>query len=68
MAAPHVAGVAALVWSNHKQCSNTEIAEALMKSALDLDHAGYDPDTGWGLVQAPAAMEYLAKNPCTGRR
>jgi len=68
MAAPHVAGVAALVWSNHKQCSNTEIAEALMKSALDLDHAGYDPDTGWGLVQAPAAMEYLAQNPCTGRR
>ena len=68
MATPHVSGVAALVWSNFKQCSNTEIATALKNSATDLDAAGYDVNTGWGLVQAPAAMAYLAANPCTGRR
>lgn len=64
MATPHVAGVAALVWSNHKQCGPLEIANALKKSALDLGAPGYDVDNGWGLVQAPAAMEYLARNPC----
>lgn len=37
MASPHVAGVAALVWSNYKDdCSNDEIRTALQKSALDL--------------------------------
>lgn len=68
MATPHVAGVAALVWSNYKSCSATEIVDALKKSTLDLGGAGYDVDYGWGLVQAPGAMEYLAANPCSGRR
>ncbi|WP_449467288.1 S8 family peptidase [Stenotrophomonas humi] len=68
MAAPHVAGVAALVWSNYKQCSAVEISNALKKSALDIDAPGFDANTGWGLVQAPAAMEYLARNPCSGLR
>jgi serine protease len=66
MATPHVSGVAALVWSNHKQCSNHQIRNALKKSAYDLGSPGYDYYSGWGLVQAQAAMDYLAANPCSG--
>lgn len=66
MATPHVSGVAALVWSNHKQCSNKEIRNALKQSAYDLGAPGADYFSGAGLVQARAAMEYLAVNPCKG--
>jgi serine protease len=66
MATPHVVGVAALVWSNHKQCSNREIRAALKQSAHDLGTPGYDYFSGWGLVQAQDAMDYLAAHPCKG--
>ncbi|MCF7223625.1 S8 family peptidase [Marilutibacter chinensis] len=68
MATPHVSGVAALVWSNHKSCSNHQIRDALRQSAYDLETPGYDYYSGWGLVQAQAAMDYLAANPCKGRK
>jgi serine protease len=67
MATPHVAGVAALVWSNFKQCSNWEIRDALNASAKDLGTAGWDAYYGYGLVQARAAVDYLAMHPCKGR-
>ena len=66
MATPHVSAVAALVWSNHKQCSNKEIGNALQQSAYDLGAPGRDYYSGAGLVQAKAAMEYLATHPCKG--
>ena len=66
MATPHVVGVAALVWSNHQQCSNREIRNALKQSAYDLGTPGYDYFSGWGLVQAKSAMDYLAAHPCKG--
>lgn len=66
MASPHVAGVAALVWSRNKSCSVTEITNALKKSAADIGDPGYDYGTGWGLVQAPGALDYLKRHPCTG--
>ncbi|AWV05765.1 S8 family peptidase [Marilutibacter maris] len=68
MATPHVSGVAALVWSNHKECSNHQIRNALRESAYDLEAPGYDYYSGWGLVQAQAAMDYLAVNPCKGKK
>ncbi|GAB2609817.1 S8 family serine peptidase [Novilysobacter erysipheiresistens] len=64
MATPHVAGVAALVWSNVPSCSNHELLEALDASARDLGTAGWDYRYGYGLVQARAAVDYLAANPC----
>jgi len=64
MATPHVTGVAALVWSNHPECSNREIRTALSTSALDIEAEGYDYLTGWGLVQADAANTWLQANPC----
>jgi len=64
MATPHVAGVAALVWSFHPQCTNTEIRSALTATALDKGAEGKDNLYGHGIVQASAAAAYLDENVC----
>jgi len=66
MATPHVVGVAALVWSNHLDCSNDEIRAALNATATDLGPAGVDTAYGNGLVQALGADSYLNANGCGG--
>jgi len=66
MATPHVAGVAALVWSHFPNCSNSEIRAALNTTAEDLGDAGRDNAYGYGLVQAKSAYDYLSANGCTG--
>ena len=65
MATPHVAGVAALVWSNNPNCSADDVRSALKNTAIDLDVAGRDDKTGFGLVQAKAASDALATS-CGG--
>ena len=53
------------MWSANPNCTNAEIRTALQKSAQDLGSAqGRDADTGFGLVNAAAALAYLAKNKC----
>jgi serine protease len=59
MATPHVAGVAALAWSNNPDCSATEVRNALKSTAIDLDVPGRDDKTGFGLVQAKATSDLL---------
>lgn len=59
MATPHVSGVAALVWSNFPSKSNSDIRNALEKTAQDLGAAGRDDYYGHGLVQAKAAYDLL---------
>jgi serine protease len=59
MATPHVAGVAALVWSHFSGCTNTQVRSALTSTALDLGAAGRDNLYGFGLVQAKAALDTL---------
>ncbi|QYK04082.1 S8 family serine peptidase [Shewanella zhangzhouensis] len=66
MATPHVAGVAALVWGLHINCSNTEIRSALRATAEDLGPTGRDDAYGYGLVRASAAHDYLIAHPCSG--
>ena len=66
MATPAVSGIAALVWSNHNQCSGSEIREALKATALDAGAAGNDVYFGYGIVQAAAADAYLTANGCAG--
>lgn len=66
MATPHASAVAALVWSHHTNCSAAEVRSALGASALDLDSAGRDVRTGFGLIQAKAAVDYLATQSCGG--
>ncbi|AOW77408.1 peptidase S8 [Colwellia sp. PAMC 20917] len=60
MATPHVTGVAAIVWSNNIDCSADEVRSALKSTAIDLNVAGRDDKTGFGLVQAKAASDALA--------
>lgn len=59
MACPHVSGAAALVWSKFTEKSNVEIREALLSSAEDLGEAGYDVDTGYGLIRVDLAAQLL---------
>lgn len=66
MATPAVSGIAALVWSNHNQCTGTEIREALKATAMDSGTAGNDVYFGYGIVKAAAADAYLTANGCAG--
>lgn len=66
MATPHAAGVAALVWANNISCTNTQVRNALKSTAIDLETAGRDDKTGFGLIQAKAASDSLASSCGTG--
>ena len=59
MATPHVAGIAALIWSAVPNATVSQIRAALDSSALDLGDPGRDEQFGFGLVQARAALDYL---------
>lgn len=66
MATPGVAGVAALVWSNHPGCTGTEIREVLKATAEDAGATGHDVYFGNGIVKAKAASDYITANGCDG--
>ena len=59
MATPHVAGVAALVWSLDTNKSAQEIRAILEQSAEDLGNEGRDNSYGHGLVRADRARDLL---------
>jgi subtilisin family serine protease len=63
MAAPHVTGVAALVWSERPSLSPAQLRELLERTAKDLGPPGKDEEHGHGLVQASAALEELRRMP-----
>ncbi|MBA3898832.1 MAG: S8 family serine peptidase, partial [Bacteroidetes bacterium] len=59
-AAPMVSGVAALLMGYHRGPLAPEDIERLIKySATDKDVPGYDINTGWGLLNAGAAIELI---------
>jgi len=64
MATPHVAGVAALVWSYFPDCSNKQIRGALIKTVIDRGNVGCDEEYGFGFVQAEAAYDLLNAGGC----
>ncbi|UTA46703.1 S8 family serine peptidase [Simiduia sp. 21SJ11W-1] len=66
MATPAVAGVAALVWSNHPACTGTDIRNALKATAEDAGTNGHDVYFGNGIVKAKAASDYLTTFGCSG--
>ena len=57
MATPHVAGVAALLWSSDPGLTNIDIRDAMNQTALDLGASGRDVAYGYGLVQAYDAWQ-----------
>ncbi|NQE44814.1 Halolysin [ANME-1 cluster archaeon GoMg2] len=57
MAAPHVSGVAALMWSQNPKVAynNVKVREVLKNTAIDLGTSGKDKYYGYGKVNAYAA-------------
>ncbi len=64
MATPHVAAVAALVWTYFPTCTGSQIRTSLNLSAQDLGSAGRDNKFGYGLVQAKAAADRIGSLGC----
>ncbi|HMB74153.1 MAG TPA: PKD domain-containing protein, partial [Gammaproteobacteria bacterium] len=58
-AAPHAAGVAALLLEARPGATPTQIGTALQSTAIDMNTPGFDFDTGAGLIQADAAIGAL---------
>jgi subtilisin family serine protease len=56
MAAPHVSGVAALVWSRWPAWSNDAVSRRITETAVDVGSPGWDKYTGWGRLDAAAAV------------
>ena len=59
-AAPHVAGVAAIMLSINPALSPAEVGSYINSTATDLSMTGYDTSTGWGIVNAFGAVESIA--------
>ena len=60
MASPHVAGVAARIWSLRPECTNEQVRRALYSTAEDLGNANF---FGHGLVRTRAAYDALLAMP-----
>jgi PKD repeat protein len=58
-AAPHAAGVAALMLQAQPASTPQQINAALESSAIDMNAAGFDYESGYGLIQADAAIAAL---------
>jgi hypothetical protein len=64
MASPHVAGVAALVFSYLGNVTPDTVRDRLQSTADDIGSGGWDNETGYGLVDADEAAAG-AENPVT---
>jgi len=56
MATPHVAGVAALLWSQYPSLTNQQVRTILTQTADDLGAPGFDMYFGYGKVNALNAL------------
>ncbi|MGR5068373.1 MULTISPECIES: S8 family serine peptidase [Vibrio] len=64
MATPAVSGLAALLWSNHAECTGNDIRDALKQTAFDAGASGRDDYFGYGIVKIADAHQYLLTNGC----
>ncbi|WP_440947971.1 PGF-pre-PGF domain-containing protein [Methanosarcina sp. T3] len=62
---PHVAAIAALVWSAAPEKSAMDIKRLLSTSSTDLGEPGYDNVFGYGLVDALRMYEQASADPST---
>lgn len=60
MSAPHVTGAAALLLSLDPTLSPSEVLRVLRNTARDTAEPGWDYETGWGIVDALAAAQWVA--------
>lgn len=54
--APIVTGAAAWVWTQRPELTASQVVEVLRRSARDVGRKGFDVDTGFGIVNIPAAL------------
>ena len=59
-AAPHAAGVAALLLQAKPSLTPVEVYQRLENTAIDMGAPGFDNDSGFGLIQTEAAVEAYA--------
>jgi subtilisin family serine protease len=59
-AAPHAGGVAALLLQRQPALPPTGVYDTLRTTAIDMAAPGFDFDTGFGLIQADAALQLLS--------
>ncbi|HTM09644.1 MAG TPA: putative Ig domain-containing protein [Verrucomicrobiae bacterium] len=59
-AAPHAAALAALLWQANAALAPAEVYTALESSTIDMGSAGFDNDSGFGLVQADGALAFIS--------
>lgn len=62
-AAPHAAAIAGLLKSKTPSLTSTQIYNALIASALDIEAPGLDENSGAGIIMAPAAMAASGASP-----
>jgi len=58
-AAPHVAGLAALIWSLQMSLTPDQVQAIIETTAQDRGPTGWDPDYGHGRIDALAALDAL---------
>ncbi len=56
---PHAGAIAALLLSANPSLTTTQMRTVLTSSALDIEGAGYEYNSGYGIVQAIQAVSYL---------
>ncbi len=62
---PVVAGVAALLYAEYPKLTDAQVKEILYNTATDIYATGYDTDSGWGRVNAAAALGAASEAPST---
>jgi len=55
-AAPHVAGLAALVWSKNPAYTAAQVRSTIETTSIDLGTSGWDQAFGWGRIDARQAL------------
>ena len=66
-AAPTAASIAALIKSAKPAATKAQITAALLASALDIEAAGTDRDSGVGIVMSPAAVRAVLSPLTVGK-
>lgn len=67
MAAPHVSGALAFLWSIAPDASPDALIAALITTAVDIDNAGFDVRSGHGIPDVYEAARQLAPGAFDGR-
>ncbi len=61
MAAPYVAGLAALIWSNNPQYTNSDIYKTIIAACDDIGFSGKDMYFGYGRINIYNALAYKVR-------